>query len=103
LFERAGWLIRIDSQFHWHNRDYASFDDFLADLSSPKRKAIRKERARAWQGLEVVHLSGADIQEAHWDAFGTFYQIPGAASGAAPTSPRASSRWRGSGWRTASC
>ena len=77
IFERAGWLIRIDSQFHWHNRGYGSFDDFLADLSSPKRKAIRKERARAVEGLEVVHLSGADIKEAHWDAFWTFYQDTG--------------------------
>ena len=78
LFERAGWLIRIDSQFHWHNQGYGSFDDFLADLSSPKRKAIRKERARAVEGLEVVHLSGPDIKEAHWDAFWEFYQDTGA-------------------------
>src|SRR5690606_20884335 len=41
-FEAAGWLIRTDSQFHWTNQDYASFDDFLAALSSRKRKAIRK-------------------------------------------------------------
>jgi len=78
LFERAGWLIRIDSQFHWHNRGYGSFEDFLADLSSPKRKTIRKERARAVEGLEVVQLSGGDIEEAHWDAFWTFYQDTGA-------------------------
>ena len=78
LFQHAGWLIRIDSQFHWHNQGYGSFDDFLADLSSPKRKAIRKERARAVEGLEVVHLSGPDIKEAHWDAFWEFYQDTGA-------------------------
>ena len=46
LFERAGWLIRIDSQFHWHNdRTMAASSDFLAALASRKRKAIRKERA----------------------------------------------------------
>jgi predicted N-acyltransferase len=78
LFERAGWLIRIDSQFHWHNRGYESFDDFLADLSSPKRKSIRKERARAAQGLEMLHLTGADLREEHWDAFWAFYQDTGA-------------------------
>jgi len=78
LFERAGWLIRLDSQFHWHNRGYASFDDFLADLSAPKRKSIRKERARAVQRLEVLHLTGRDIEEAHWDAFWAFYQDTGA-------------------------
>src|SRR5690606_9091007 len=50
LFERAGWLARSDIQFHWLNRGYASFDGFLAQLSSRKRKAIRKERQAAQQG-----------------------------------------------------
>src|SRR5688572_6974163 len=36
LFEQAGWLIRADSQFHWLNQGYRSFEDFLADLSSRK-------------------------------------------------------------------
>lgn len=77
LFERAGWLIRIDSQFHWLNDGYASFDDFLASLSSRKRKAIRKERAAALEGLEVRLLIGGAIEEAHWDAFWQFYQDTG--------------------------
>ncbi|HEU0097621.1 MAG TPA: GNAT family N-acetyltransferase [Allosphingosinicella sp.] len=77
LFERSGWLIRIDSQFHWHNRGYGSFEDFLADLSSRKRKALRRERASALAGLEVEHLTGASITEAHWDAFWVFYQDTG--------------------------
>ncbi|HEY0324869.1 MAG TPA: GNAT family N-acetyltransferase [Allosphingosinicella sp.] len=78
LFERAGWLIRIDSQFHWRNDGFDSFADFLAALSSAKRKSIRKERARAVEGLDVVHLNGSDITEAHWDAFWAFYQDTGA-------------------------
>ena len=78
LFERAGWLIRADSQFHWLNQGFASFEDFLATLSSRHRKAIRKERARAVDGLDIVHLSGAAIEEAHWDAFWAFYQDTGA-------------------------
>jgi predicted N-acyltransferase len=78
VFERAGWLIRIDSQFHWHNEDYASFEDFLDSLSSRKRKAIRKERREALEGLEVEHVTGADLTEAHWDAFWEFYQDTGA-------------------------
>jgi predicted N-acyltransferase len=69
LFREAGWLIRQDSQFHWTNEGYASFDDFLGQLSSRRRKDIRKERERACAGLEIVHLSGGDITEAHWDAF----------------------------------
>ena len=78
LFESAGWLIREDSQFHWTNRSYGCFEDFLADLSSRKRKDIRKERAAAVQGLEIVHLNGAEISEAHWDIFWEFYQDTGA-------------------------
>ena len=77
LFERAGWLIRVDSQFHWHNRGYASFEDFLAALSSRKRKTIRRERAAALSGVVIEHVTGAAIGEAHWDAFWAFYQDTG--------------------------
>jgi predicted N-acyltransferase len=76
-FQTAGWLIRADRQFHWFNRDYADFDDFLGALSSRKRKAIRKERAAAREGLEFLHLTGGAIEEAHWDAFWRFYQDTG--------------------------
>jgi hypothetical protein len=78
LFEAAGWLIRTDSQFHWHNDGFRSFDDFLAALSSRKRKTIRKERAAALDGLTVEHVTGHAITEAHWDAFWAFYQDTGA-------------------------
>jgi predicted N-acyltransferase len=78
LFERAGWLIRADSQFHWLNRGYGGFDDFLSDLSSRKRKAIRKERAAAIEGLEIEHVTGSGLSEAHWNAFWRFYQDTGA-------------------------
>jgi hypothetical protein len=77
LFEQAGWLIRIDSQFHWYNRGYGGFEDFLAELSSRKRKALRKERASALDGIAVEHVTGAAITEAHWDFFWTFYQDTG--------------------------
>ncbi|KQN36684.1 hypothetical protein ASG37_13995 [Sphingomonas sp. Leaf407] len=77
LFEAAGWLTRAGTQFHWANRGYAGFDDFLGDLASRKRKAIRKERAAAVAGLTIRHLSGADIRPDHWDAFWRFYQDTG--------------------------
>ncbi|WP_447726855.1 GNAT family N-acetyltransferase [Sphingomonas koreensis] len=77
LFEQAGWLVRAGTQFHWQNDSYASFDAFLAALSSRKRKAIRKERERALEGLTIRHLSGAEITEVHWDAFWAFYQDTG--------------------------
>lgn len=78
MFERAGWLIREDSQFHWTNRGYSSFEDFLAELSSRRRKDIRKERAKAVEGLDILHLTGSALTEAHWDIFWRFYQDTGA-------------------------
>ena len=77
-FEAAGWMPRSDIQFHWENRGYASFEDFLAQLSSRKRKDIRKERAAAQAGVDIRHLTGSDLREEHWDAFWTFYQDTGA-------------------------
>jgi uncharacterized protein len=89
LFEAAGWLIRHDIQFHWINRGYDDFDDFLAGLSSRKRKDLRKERAAAQAAVEIVHLRGADIQPHHWDAFWTFYQDTGARKWGSPYLTRA--------------
>ncbi len=77
LFDRAGWLIRNDIQFHWERRGYESFEEFLAALSSRKRKDIRKERARAHEGLDIRTLTGGDIKSEHWDAFWAFYQDTG--------------------------
>ena len=89
LFEAAGWLIRTDNQFHWQNRGYQTFDDFLAELSSRKRKAIRKERAAAVAGLEIRHLTGAELTESVWDAFWIFYQDTGARKWGRPYLTRA--------------
>jgi len=77
-FEAAGWLPRSDIQFHWTNRGYASFDDFLGALSSAKRKNLRKERAAAQAGVDIRLLRGDAIQPEHWDAFWHFYQDTGA-------------------------
>ena len=72
---QAGYLARLGIQYHWQNRNYASFDDFLGNLASRKRKAIRKERAgvRA-SGVVLTVLTGPDVREAHWDAFYAFYR-----------------------------
>ena len=73
-FAEAGFLIRSGFQYHWENRGYRSFDDFLAALNHGKRKSIRKERRDvAAQGVEVVALSGAALKPEHWDAFFEFY------------------------------
>ena len=75
--ERRGWLIRHGIQYHWANRGYSSFDDFLAALTSRKRKAIRKEREAAREGLEFRALRGSGIGPAEWDAMWAFYQNTG--------------------------
>ncbi|HJS40898.1 MAG TPA: GNAT family N-acetyltransferase [Sphingomicrobium sp.] len=77
-FAGRGWLIRSGIQFHWLNRGYASFDEFLGHLASRKRKQIRKERTTAVAGLEVRALRGAEIGAPEWQALWTFYQHTGA-------------------------
>jgi predicted N-acyltransferase len=73
-FEPHGFLIRLGHQYHWDNRGYRSFDDFLGDLASRKRKAIRKERQSvAASGIVLRTLTGPEVDERHWDAFFRFY------------------------------
>jgi len=74
----AGLLQRTGQQFHFFNRGYGSFDEFLGELASRKRKAIRKERATALApGVEIEWATGSDLTEAHWDAFFAFYMDTG--------------------------
>lgn len=70
----AGWLQRVGQQYHWENRGYGSFDDFLGDLNSRKRKSIRKERREvAETGVKIHTLTGDDLRQEHWDVFYKFY------------------------------
>ena len=73
-----GLLQRIDTQFHWVNQGFSSFEDFLQSLSSKKRKNIRRERRGALStGIEVECLTGSDLLERHWDTFFNFYMETG--------------------------
>lgn len=73
-FGKFGLLQRVGQQFHWENRGYQCFDDFLADLSSRKRKSIRRERRDAERhDLTIRTLTGDDLKPHHWDAFYKFY------------------------------
>jgi predicted N-acyltransferase len=72
-----GLLARTDRQFHWINEGYKSFDDFLAALSSRKRKTLQRERREAQDGVEIVRLTGAELTEEVWDAFYRFYMDTG--------------------------
>jgi predicted N-acyltransferase len=74
LLEKMGFLRRKALQYHWENRGYECFDDFLGDLNSRKRKSIRKERREAAEhGVEILMLTGDAIEPRHWDAFYHFY------------------------------
>jgi predicted N-acyltransferase len=74
----APFLRRTDRQFHWINQDFSTFDDFLGALASRKRKAVKKERKEAVSaGIVIEQLAGADVTEAHWDAFFSFYRDTG--------------------------
>ena len=78
LMADAGLLQRMDQQFHWVNEGYKNFEDFLAALSSRKRKNIRKERQQALANdIEIHILTGDDIREEHWDSYYMFYQDTG--------------------------
>ncbi|WIY68457.1 GNAT family N-acetyltransferase [Aquidulcibacter paucihalophilus] len=74
----AGLLQRQDMQYVWRNDGYATFDAFLAALSANRRKTIRRERREAQAGLDIRVLTGAEIADAHWDAFFAFYMDTGA-------------------------
>ncbi|MEE2690004.1 MAG: GNAT family N-acetyltransferase [Pseudomonadota bacterium] len=77
-FLLAGALPRTGVQYHWFNRGFGSFDDFLSTLASRKRKAIRRERREAVEaGLVIKRLQGDAIEERHWDAMWAFYQDTG--------------------------
>lgn len=77
-FVESGFLGRRTQQFHWMNDGYADFDGFLGALSSRKRKAIRKERAKACEAVKIHWFTGDEIKPEHWDAFWVFYQDTGA-------------------------
>ncbi|PYB71232.1 GNAT family N-acetyltransferase [Rhizobium wuzhouense] len=70
----ANFLHRTDQQFHFINRGYADHEAFLAELSSSKRKNLRKERRAALEnGITIDWLTGSDLTEDIWDQFFRFY------------------------------
>mgnify|MGYP001251353783 CR=1 FL=1 len=76
--DAAGFLMRTDQQFHFHNEAYRDYADFLDTLASRKRKALRKERAAAVQdGITIDRLTGKDLTETVWDDFFRFYMDTG--------------------------
>jgi predicted N-acyltransferase len=85
-----GFLQRTDQQFHWRNEGYGRFEDFLAALSSRKRKTVRRERKEALApGIDIQWLTGSDLTESVWDAFFAFYMDTGSRKWGSPYLTRA--------------
>ena len=84
-----GLGLREGQQYHWENRGYRDFEDFLGALSSGRRKTIRRERRDAQGPVEIVRLTGADLTEEHWDAFFGFYMDTGSRKWGRPYLTRA--------------
>jgi uncharacterized protein len=83
--DQKNWLLRQDIQFHWHNNGYTTFADFLASLSSSKRKNIRKERQSVIDaGITFDLVTGKALKEHHWDAFFEFYTDTGSRKWGSP-------------------
>jgi len=71
----SGYMQRTGFQYHWQNRDYRDFDDFLAEFSSDKRKKVRRERRLVReQGVRMEVVEGENMTEALWDRFYEFYR-----------------------------
>jgi predicted N-acyltransferase len=72
----AGLRVRKDCQFHWHNRDYADFDQFLQTFTASKRKKARRDRRRVSEaGIRFRRLKGAEIDTGTWEQVYRFISI----------------------------
>lgn len=74
VLSEHGYMPRITHQYHWQNRGFTSFDDYLALLRSHRRKEIKRERRKAAElGLAIETLTGDAIREEHMRAMYGFY------------------------------
>lgn len=83
------WLRRLTYQFHWENAGYASFEDYLASLRAPSRKAVRKERREAAQGLRLATVGGREMDDREWAMLYGFYRATAERKGGFAYLPRA--------------
>jgi predicted N-acyltransferase len=86
VLRESGLMIRTGCQFHWQNRDYRDFDDFLSRFTSTKRKQVRRERRRVQEaGVHLHRLSGHEASEAQWRLFHRLYEDTFDRKGGIPT------------------
>lgn len=75
LFEQQGFYLRLGCQYHWENRHYSDFDDYLSRFTAEKRKKIKRERRRVQEaGVEMLTLHGGELGPREWQAFYAFYR-----------------------------
>lgn len=75
LFDSHGFHRRLGCQYHWNNRDYRDFDDYLGHFTAEKRKKIKRERRRVQEaGVEMMVLHGSELGPKEWRAFYGFYR-----------------------------
>lgn len=73
-FMRRGFTVRHSLQFHWRNRDYETFSDYLGTLSGKRRRQILRERRQLeGEGLEILHLTGNALLPEHAALMHRFY------------------------------
>ena len=73
--EAAGLLMRRGVQFHWLNRGYRDFADFLSTFTAEKRKKLKRERrAVSDAGLRIEARHGDEIDDALWPAIHRHYR-----------------------------
>lgn len=75
LLVNSEYIARSGFQYHWHNNHYRDFEQFLATMSSRKRKKIRQERRYVQeQGISIEYVTGSQLNGHHWHTFFRFYQ-----------------------------
>ena len=73
--QEQGFLLRDSVQFHWHNQDFQSFEQFLSVLTMKRRKNIRRERDLATnKAITFRHVPGKDSSDRDWEIFFACYQ-----------------------------
>ncbi len=76
VLAEAGLMQRYDFQFHWKNNNYQSFDDFLSQLNSKRRKNIKRERRKvAEDNIQIKIINGLDLNDKQWELLYTYYRV----------------------------
>jgi predicted N-acyltransferase len=85
LLGSMGLSIREGVQFHWFNREYHDFDDFIQTLNSSKRKMLKRERRRvSEQGVSLLKIAGPEVSDQQWQDFFKFYTMTYLKKGSKP-------------------